>query len=213
MDKFHINKKGEPGVCKATSGSCPFGGEDKHYASEYEAYAVIASESDSFAALKKTPTPYVDRAGNAVTRDAMLVEIQKLGTNGGQTNYEEYKRMKEEFEKTEAKNNGLSPSRFAKTRKAFHADEAVTTSINNAIAYHYREQPNYALVVRVKDLLEQSHKDKDDYKTMVSKLNRAIYDFYDKNPSSYLISRTGDPHRTAEAVLYVLGIQRDLNNL
>ena len=36
MAKYHINKKGEPGVCRA-SYSCPLGGEDEHYGSAKEA--------------------------------------------------------------------------------------------------------------------------------------------------------------------------------
>jgi hypothetical protein len=33
MAKFHINLKGDAGECKAKSGTCPFGAEDKHFGS------------------------------------------------------------------------------------------------------------------------------------------------------------------------------------
>lgn len=37
MAKIHINSNGEPGVCKATTGACPFGSEDTHFSSKEEA--------------------------------------------------------------------------------------------------------------------------------------------------------------------------------
>ena len=33
MAKFHINDSGDAGLCRATKGGCPFGGDDAHYAS------------------------------------------------------------------------------------------------------------------------------------------------------------------------------------
>lgn len=37
MAKYHSNNKGEPGVCSAQPGNCPFGGEEDHYSSAQEA--------------------------------------------------------------------------------------------------------------------------------------------------------------------------------
>lgn len=37
MAKVHINSNGEPGVCKATTGVCPFGAADTHFESTAEA--------------------------------------------------------------------------------------------------------------------------------------------------------------------------------
>lgn len=37
MAKIHINSNGEPGVCKATTGTCPFGSDDTHFSSKEEA--------------------------------------------------------------------------------------------------------------------------------------------------------------------------------
>lgn len=31
MARFHINKHGVPAPCKAKSGNCPLGGDEKHY--------------------------------------------------------------------------------------------------------------------------------------------------------------------------------------
>jgi len=33
MARFHINKQGNAGLCKATKGGCPFGGDDAHFPS------------------------------------------------------------------------------------------------------------------------------------------------------------------------------------
>lgn len=37
MAKYHINGEGNPGLCKAQSGKCPFGGEANHYSSQENA--------------------------------------------------------------------------------------------------------------------------------------------------------------------------------
>ena len=37
MARYHINKKGEAGLCRATTGKCPFGGANVHYSSKEEA--------------------------------------------------------------------------------------------------------------------------------------------------------------------------------
>lgn len=37
MAKFHINDKGDAGLCSAAAGRCPFGGEAQHYASKENA--------------------------------------------------------------------------------------------------------------------------------------------------------------------------------
>lgn len=41
MSKFHIGKKGEPTVCRAKNGNCPFGGEEQHYSTKQEAQQAI----------------------------------------------------------------------------------------------------------------------------------------------------------------------------
>lgn len=37
MAKYHINKEGNPGLCSAESGNCPFGGDANHYSSRANA--------------------------------------------------------------------------------------------------------------------------------------------------------------------------------
>jgi len=74
MAKFHINSKGEPGACRATSGSCPFGGEENHYGSEADAYAAIADQNTSVKTLKKPK--YFDKDGKTVGKEEMLAAVE-----------------------------------------------------------------------------------------------------------------------------------------
>lgn len=37
MTKYHINDKGEPSICRATKGNCPFGGAGTHFNTQQEA--------------------------------------------------------------------------------------------------------------------------------------------------------------------------------
>lgn len=45
MSKFHINKKGVPAPCRATSKPCPLGGSDVHFNSEQEAQAYVDKQN------------------------------------------------------------------------------------------------------------------------------------------------------------------------
>ena len=153
--------------------------------------------------------PYHDETGKFCSRGEMLSAIQRLGTNGGATNYEEYSRMRSEFEKIERKNNGLKQNFFGIKSKELKADIELTAKVNHAIAYHYREAPNAALVVQVKDILNGPL---DENKGSIHRqISDTIYKFYDKNPASYLRSRTGDPHRTAAMVLLDVGRREEID--
>lgn len=58
MSKFHINWKGEPGVCTAKPGNCPLGGgEEDHFASKDEARAAYEAAHNAFAAPVSKPVP------------------------------------------------------------------------------------------------------------------------------------------------------------
>src|SRR5579875_1479154 len=52
MDKYHINARGEPGLCRARK-QCPFGGVNEHYSSPEEARD--AYEKRMEASLKSSP--------------------------------------------------------------------------------------------------------------------------------------------------------------
>ena len=54
MARYHINPEtGEPGVCKATKGGCPFGGESDHYDSPTAAREAFEAGQSSFAVVIK----------------------------------------------------------------------------------------------------------------------------------------------------------------
>jgi len=49
MSTYHINPKtGNPGICHAEKGRCPFGSSEEHYESKSEARAAYEAKSDSF---------------------------------------------------------------------------------------------------------------------------------------------------------------------
>lgn len=153
--------------------------------------------------------PYHDETGKFCSRGEMLSAIQRLGTNGGSTNYAEYSRMRDEFEKIERKNNGLAPTFFGIKSKELKADIELTNQVNHAITYHYVETANAALVVQVKDLLNNPV---DPNKGSIHRqISDTIYKFYDKNPAALLRSRTGDPHRTAAMVLLNVGRRKEID--
>ncbi len=53
---YHLTKKGEPGLCKASYGRCPLGGD--HFDSEQEAYQALANEN-KWSPLRREPV-YTD---------------------------------------------------------------------------------------------------------------------------------------------------------
>jgi len=49
MAKYHINEAGNPGVCKARTKPCPFGGESDHYADPMEARRIYERQQELLA--------------------------------------------------------------------------------------------------------------------------------------------------------------------
>lgn len=47
MTKYHINDKGEPAVCRAVKGNCPFGGDETHYKSKEDAQVVSDKRNEA----------------------------------------------------------------------------------------------------------------------------------------------------------------------
>lgn len=69
--RYHINHKGEAGVCRATNGGCPFGGEADHFTSPEAARAHFeASQNASTASLSLKEM----NAAAKVTDDHTLIE-------------------------------------------------------------------------------------------------------------------------------------------
>ncbi len=58
MAKYHINQNtGEPGLCRAKQGGCPFGGLDEHYTSKESARSAYETQMQASNSLKKTIAP------------------------------------------------------------------------------------------------------------------------------------------------------------
>lgn len=57
MAKYHINKKGVPAVCRATSKPCPLGGEEVHFGSKEEAEAFTQKKMKKEHGLLTTLSP------------------------------------------------------------------------------------------------------------------------------------------------------------
>lgn len=47
MTRYHINRKGDPGICSAQANNCPFGGENEHYDSKEAAFDSLASQYET----------------------------------------------------------------------------------------------------------------------------------------------------------------------
>lgn len=54
MTKYHINGEGNPGVCSAESGNCPFGGDANHYSTKEKAREAFELSMAAQALLKRT---------------------------------------------------------------------------------------------------------------------------------------------------------------
>lgn len=47
MTKYHINDKGQPSVCRATKGNCPFGGPETHFKSQADAQIEVDKRNEA----------------------------------------------------------------------------------------------------------------------------------------------------------------------
>jgi hypothetical protein len=46
MAKYHINDSGNPGLCRAKKGRCPFGADDEHYSNRIEAMQAYSKDME-----------------------------------------------------------------------------------------------------------------------------------------------------------------------
>lgn len=71
MARYHINSKGEAGICRAHKGACPFGGDDNHFPTAELARAVYEEEqgnswdASAEAANTLSPAALAEAADNA----------------------------------------------------------------------------------------------------------------------------------------------------
>lgn len=88
MSKFHINSQGEPGLCSAKQGGCPFGGESDHHESpEAARRAYEENNSSNMVSTIKRKKPEGSFAPNLTRSD--FEEIKKDYVTWRSRTYEE----------------------------------------------------------------------------------------------------------------------------
>lgn len=68
MKNFHVNRKGEPGVCRARAQNCPFGSFDGHFSSEQDAR--IGYENFVESVVDKNKTVKFDMLVSSIERNS-----------------------------------------------------------------------------------------------------------------------------------------------
>lgn len=90
MSKYHINSKGVPGLCRATKGNCPYGGDESHYDSKEDAqkhadlqnekeYGLIGQNKEiSITTKANLNNVFVDPYGYGAGKTARIVTSSEL---------------------------------------------------------------------------------------------------------------------------------------
>src|SRR6478735_5716445 len=68
-DRYHVNKKGEAGKCRAEQGPCPYGSSDEHYSSAAEAQAAYEEAMGD----ATVPGPLSNASDEAARRARLLL--------------------------------------------------------------------------------------------------------------------------------------------
>jgi len=87
MAKFHINDRGEAGVCKANNGGCPFGSEAEHFSSAEEARQAFEEANSSFVKID-VPQKSPQEANGIYGTQANAIAHFATAHNSGNTVYE-----------------------------------------------------------------------------------------------------------------------------
>lgn len=81
MAIYHITKAGNPGICRAQHGKCPFGGDDSHYTSKEAAWEAIEKSNESAPkrlskskAPRKTPLERAEDELNKANKELKAIE-------------------------------------------------------------------------------------------------------------------------------------------
>jgi len=105
MAKFHLNGNGDPGLCKASQGNCPFGSDEEHFTSpEAARKAFEATQSIAETPLQKAQGAYskasqaYDKAEVALNSVAHYEGISELTKEGAK-----YSNAKERYERAGAR--------------------------------------------------------------------------------------------------------------
>lgn len=109
MAKFHLNGNGDPGLCKASQGNCPFGGDEEHYTSPEAARSAFeGSQNVSLSPLQKAQAAYakasqtLDKADIALNAVAHYQGISDLTKEGAK-----YASAKDRYDRAKARHEFL----------------------------------------------------------------------------------------------------------
>lgn len=82
MSKYHVNNDGEPGLCRATIGDCPFGGEAQHYPDKQTAQKAFELSMASSTFVEKTRSSNIAQAldyNNLYENAKISIDFKKGG--------------------------------------------------------------------------------------------------------------------------------------
>lgn len=126
MAKFHLNGNGDPGLCKASQGNCPFGGDEEHYTSPGAARTAFeAAQTVTVSPLQKAQAAYtkasqaLDKAEVALNSVAHYQGLSELTKEGAK-----YVSAKERYDRAE---NRLSLLREKLAEAKLEAQEGEKT--------------------------------------------------------------------------------------
>lgn len=97
---YHINKKGEPGLCRAEEGGCPFGADAPHFQTKEEAYEALEIANELMVTLSKKSKSRADLEGKNLKKLEDLKDLE-LDPIDAENYYHELSRDLEDPEKLE----------------------------------------------------------------------------------------------------------------
>jgi len=154
--------------------------------------------------------PYHDETGKFCSRGEMMSRIDQIANSG---KYEDYAKLRGDFEKIERKKNGFSI--FGKT-KAQQAAEELTESVRGPVVYHYRSS-SQVLEDKLKDIVAKPVDDKDKF-ARFNEVDKAVKVHFSKNPSQAQFDRrlpgwqgAGEHWRVAAMIFANLGRNDEVN--
>lgn len=112
MAKYHINGEGNPGLCKAQSGKCPFGGEANHYGSQENARKAfelsMASKTNPPAKRKRLSSTEAIAASQRKRNLKDFANTFSLINWGAETDLEATKSMAPTYDKLKELSEGVA---------------------------------------------------------------------------------------------------------
>lgn len=154
MTKYHINGEGNPGLCKAQNGKCPFGGEANHYSSEENARKAfelsMASKANPPAKRKKLSSTEAIAEAHRRRNLKDFANVFSLINWGAETDPEAIKSMTPTYDKLKELAEGVAVGNmFERARNLEKAYENHMTGPldEKLVAPSELDQDNYLQIV------------------------------------------------------------------